>query len=143
MQLTIIAQARGPVISIFFILTIVFFVFNLNNDFSDFSPIDNENSKLKIFLSVLTFVLLFAIIGLNFEKINNTSSKFIIKNSLLKDDLKVPTEQNEQIYDMYVENISLLNQNKIFQKLTHIIMFYVCLVVVLYFFNRRDDNDEG
>ena len=133
---------RKRVPCIFFILAVVFFVLNLNNDFNDFSPIDDENSKLKIFLSVLIFMFLFAIIGLNFEKIDNTSSKFIVKNSLLKDDLKISAEQNEQIYDVYVENISLLNQNKIFQKLTHIVMFYDCLVVVLYFFNRKEDNNE-
>ncbi len=131
------------VISIFFILTIVFFVFNLNNNFDDSSIVDDKKSKLKIFLAVLASAFLFGIIGFNFKKIDNTNSKFIIKNSLVKDDLKLPKDQDEQTYDVYVENISLLNQNKIFQKLTHIIMFYVCLVVILYFFNRRSDNNEG
>lgn len=131
------------VISIFFILTIVFFVFNLNNNFDDSSIVDDKKSKLKIFLAVLASAFLFGIIGFNFKKIDNTNSKFIVRNSLVKDDLKLPKDQDEQTYDVYVENISLLNQNKIFQKLTHIIMFYVCLVVILYFFNRRSYNNEG
>ncbi len=131
------------VISIFFILTIVFFVFNLNNNFDDSSIVDDKKSKLKIFLAVLASAFLFGIIGFNFKKIDNTNSKFIVRNSLVKDDLRLPKDQDEHTYDGYVENISLLNQNKIFQKLTHIIMFYVCLVVILYFFNRRSDNNEG
>lgn len=130
------------VISIFFILTIVFFVFNLNNNFDDSSVVDDKKSKLKIFLAVLVAIFLFSIIGFNFKRIDNTNNKFVVRNSLVKDDLKLQNDKDDQSYDSYVENISLLNQNKIFQKLTHIIMFYVCLVVVLYFFNRRNDNNE-
>ena len=43
-------------------------------------------------------------------------------------------------YNEYEENISLLNQNKIFQKLTHIIMFYICVIVVLYFLNKAKEE---
>jgi len=130
------------VISIFFILTIVFFVFNMNLKFDDSLPTDKKKSKLKLFITALMSVLLIAIVGLNFKKIDNANSKFITGNTLTaspSDSLRV---SNENGYDSYVENISLLNQNKIFQRLTHIVMFYVCLVVVLYFFNRRNDSNE-
>ena len=113
------------VISIFFILAIVFFVFNLKNSSIDYSTENNEKSKLKIFLAVLISVSLFGIIGLNFKKIDSENSRFIARSSLVRDDLRLLNDQDEQIYDGYVENISLLNQNKIIQKLTHIIMFYV------------------
>ncbi len=42
----------------------------------------------------------------------------------------------------YNENISILNQNKVFQKLTHIIMLYVCIVTILYFYNKKENKEE-
>ena len=129
------------VIGIFFILTIIFFIFNLNDTFDDSLILEERRPKLKTLASVVVFVLTFAIVGLNFNKINNSKSKFIVDNSIVVDDLRLAETKDEGEYDTYIENISLLNQNKIFQKLTHIVMFYVCLVVVFYFFNRRSDNE--
>lgn len=132
------------VISLFFMLTIIFFVFNLNNNYDDSGILETKKSKMKIFVSVIGFMLTFSIIGLNFERINTSKNKIIVKNMMLQDDLNVSATNNvnEREYNSYLENISLLNQNKVFQKLTHIVMFYVCLVVVLYFFNRKSNSDE-
>ena len=40
------------------------------------------------------------------------------------------------------QSLSLLNQNKVFQKLTHVIMLYVCIVTILYFYNKKENKEE-
>lgn len=135
--------AEFLIISTFFILAIIFFVFHLGNNFDNSLTLEEYGTTYKTYAFAIMFVLLFMIIGFNFYVINysttsittNTASQSIQEINKVVD-VKI---QNK---DAYLENIALLNQNKIFQKLTHIVLFYVCLTVILYFYNKGGDADE-
>jgi hypothetical protein len=141
------------IISTFFIFAILFFALN-SNFIDEYDKIDNTKPVFsKLFLLVFSFVTIFLIIGFNFYRISKSGSPLIEKQSIVSQISQNSTKQgsvsqnvmvidNNQVYNNYLENIALLNQNKIFQKLTHIIMFYICIVVILYFFNRKGDRDE-
>lgn len=132
------------IISTFFIFAVLFFVFNSNQNYDNEELSDNKISTSKLSLLIISFILIFSIIGLNFYKIDTSDSHLIVKNSVIQQEL-VPSNnnnENHQFYDGYKENIALLNQNKIFQKLTHIVMFYICVVILLYFFNKKGEEDE-
>jgi len=145
------------VINIFFIFAMIFFIlalkgFKKTDDYSS----EIKFSNLKFFLFTFIFVITFSIILVNFYKIsfdgrninqlyNNLNSKqeLLIKDKFNENSEGVIKNNEIKTNENYAENISLLNQNKIFQKLTHLIMFYVCLVVMLFFFNtRRDTSNE-
>ena len=129
------------VVSIFFILTVTFFIFNIDNIHTE-NEIDDNYYKLKVFCAIIIFFLAFSIIGLNFFKINFDKSNMLIRNVTVSDELNIIDKNNYKDFDSYAENILLLNQNKIFQKLTHIVMLYICLVIVFYFFNKKEDNER-
>ncbi len=132
------------VISIFFLFAVIFFIFNLHNDYDDNYVKDKTKINLKLNLSILTILIMFTIIGLNFYKINKTQSEYVIRDNveLNNFDIKNYKSSYSKQYIEYQENIALLNQNKIFQKLTHIIILYVCMVIVLYFFNRENEDER-
>lgn len=129
------------VIGIFFIFTILFLIFNIKNDKDSVIEISEKN-RLKTFATVMMFILSFVVIGFNFYKIDTSKTKFLNEQVIVKTDIKSKNLKIEQDYEIiHRENISLLNQNRIFQKLTHVIMFYVCMVIVIYFFNKGDENE--
>lgn len=132
------------VISIFFLFAIIFFIFNLHNDYDDNYVKDKTKINLKLNLSILAILIMFTIIGLNFYKINKTQSEYVIRDNveLNNFDIKNYKSSYSKQYIEYQENIALLNHNKIFQKLTHIIILYVCMVIVLYFFNRENEDER-
>lgn len=132
------------IISIFFLFAVIFFIFNLHNDYNDNYVKDKTKINLKLNLSILTILIMFTIIGLNFYKINKTQSEYVIRDNveLNNFDIKNYKSSYSKQYIEYQENIALLNQNKIFQKLTHIIILYVCMVIVLYFFNRENEDER-
>ena len=132
------------VISIFFLFAIIFFIFNLHNDYDDNYVKDKTKINLKLNLSILAILIMFTIIGLNFYKINKTQSEYVIRDNveLNNFDIKNYKSSYSKQYIEYQENIALLNHNKIFQKLTHIIILYVCMVIVLYFFNRGNEDER-
>lgn len=132
------------VISIFFLFAIIFFIFNLHNDYDDNYVKDKTKINLKLNLSILAILITFTIIGLNFYKINKTQSEYVIRDNveLNNFDIKNYKSSYSKQYIEYQENIALLNHNKIFQKLTHIIILYVCMVIVLYFFNRENEDER-
>ena len=137
------------VIGIFLIFAILFFVFNLNKinrstiDYKD-EDISNYGKNLwKKTAIILSAFAMFMIVGLNFLKIDR--EKIDLLNG--KENI-VQIDENgnfirEEVYNEYNENILLLNQNKLFQKLTHIIMFYICGVIIVYFYNKIKEEDEG
>lgn len=132
------------VISIFFLFAIIFFIFNLHNDYNDSHVTTQNTNNNKLNLLILIFLASFILMGMNFYKISKAPSEYVVRNINYAQNINIKNyrgdTQNNSID--YVENISLLNQNKIFGKLTHIIMLYVCIVTILYFFNRRNE-DEG
>ncbi|HSQ97532.1 MAG TPA: hypothetical protein VLL98_02315 [Rickettsiales bacterium] len=132
------------IISIFFIFAILFFVFNSDCNYEDEELEENEYSLSKITLLVIAFFVIFSIIGVNFYKIDKSENQLITKNFAIQNDLNDQDLNNKhlQSYNNYMENIALLNQNKIFQKLTHIIIFYIGIIILLYFFNRRREENE-
>lgn len=83
-------------------------------------------------------------IALNFYHISTTHSEYIVRNIQTSHNINIRHfRSNKQNEDMeYNENISILNQNKVFQKLTHIIMLYVCIVTILYFYNKKENKEE-
>lgn len=125
------------VINIFFILAVIFFLFNLSDDFTEFYITKQKKSKSKKTIISLALISVFCVIGLNFYKINTNNINIKARNILIEDTKNISLDNQDIAYDSYIENLSLLNQNKLFQKLTHIIMFYICLVIILYYFNRR------
>lgn len=131
------------IVSIFFLFAIIFFIFNLHNDYNN-TAIDNKpdiNTKLN--LMILVFFIVFLLIGMNFYKISKTQSEYIVRNINYTQNMDIRNYRNNNGDAIeYAENISLLNQNKLFQKLTHIAMLYVCIVTILYFFNRRDEDER-
>lgn len=129
------------VIGIFFIFSVIFFVFNLKNEHIDSEVERDKIEKIKLIPTIFLFVCAFLIIGLNFYKINNLKTKFVNTETITKEEILLTNSNIHPNYENYKENISLLNQNKIFQKLTHIVMFYICMVVVLYFFSKGDKNE--
>lgn len=132
------------IISTFFIFAVLFFVFNSNHNYENEELSDNKVSVPKLSLLIISFILIFSIIGFNFYKIETSGSHLIVKSPMVQQELVGPNgnSENHQFYDSYKENIALLNQNKIFQKLTHIVMFYICVVILLYFFNKKEEEDE-
>ena len=129
------------VVGIFFMCCILFFVFNLNKIKFDEDLFDIENNIYKKTVLVISLIILFSITALNFLKIDNEKDS-LLKQNIANTYLIKNNTQNEINYDEYKENIALLNQNKIFQKLTHIIMFYVCVIIIFYFFNKIKEEDE-
>ncbi len=130
------------VISTFFMLIIVFFIFNLDNDF-DITRFENkEKFNIKTFLILISCIATFTLVGLNFNAIVNSNTNFITRNIEEKTIPMSADKKMDSEYSDYIERISLLNQNKVFQRLTHVVMFYTCAVIVLYFFNRREDINE-
>ena len=86
---------------------------------------------------------MFMIVGLNFLKIDKEKVNLLNRGENI-----VQIDENgnfikEEVYNEYKENILLLNQNKLFQKLTHIIMFYICGIIIVYFYNKIKEEDEG
>ena len=136
------------VIGIFLIFAILFFVFNLNKinrstiDYKD-EDISNYGKNLwKKTAIILSAFTMFMIVGLNFLKIDKEKIDLLNGRENL-----VQIDENgnfirEEVYNEYNENILLLNQNKLFQKLTHIIMFYICGVIIVYFYNKTKEEDE-
>ena len=124
-------------------------MFNLNKinrstiDYKD-EDISNYGKNLwKKTAIILSAFAMFMIVGLNFLKIDR--EKIDLLNG--KENI-VQIDENgnfirEEVYNEYNENILLLNQNKLFQKLTHIIMFYICGVIIVYFYNKIKEEDEG
>lgn len=137
------------VIGIFLIFAILFFVFNLNKinrstiDYKD-DDISNYGKNLwKKTAIILSIFAMFMIVGLNFLKIDKEKVNLLNRGENI-----VQIDENgnfikEEVYNEYKENILLLNQNKLFQKLTHIIMFYICGIVIVYFYNKIKEEDEG
>ena len=132
------------IISTFFIFGVLFFVFNSNHNYENQELGDTKISVSKLSLLIISFVLIFSIIGLNFYKIDTSDSHLIARGLVVQQEMTAQNGSNEnhQFYDNYKENIALLNQNKIFQKLTHIVMFYICVVILLYFLNKKGEEDE-
>lgn len=132
------------IISIFFLFSAIFFIFNLHNDYNDNYVKEKTRINFKLNISILVFLILFIIIGVNFYKINKNRSEYIIRNNIEIANIDIKQYKNSDINQSleYEENIAVLNQNKIFQKLTHIIILYVCMVIVLYFFNRGDESER-
>lgn len=129
------------VVGIFFMCCILFFVFNLNKIKFDEDLFDTEKTLFKKTVLVISLIIVFSITALNFLKIDNEKDS-LLKQNIANTYLIKNNTQNEINYDEYKENIALLNQNKIFQKLTHIIMFYVCVIIIFYFFNKIKEEDE-
>ena len=129
------------VVGIFFMCCILFFVFNLNKIRFDEDLFDTEKTLFKKTVLVISLIIVFSITALNFLKIDNEKDS-LLKQNITNTYLIENNTQNEINYDEYKENIALLNQNKIFQKLTHIIMFYVCAIIIFYFFNKIKEEDE-
>lgn len=129
------------VVGIFFMCCILFFVFNLNKIRFDEDLFDTEKTLFKKTVLVMSLIIVFSITALNFLKIDNEKDS-LLKQNITNTYLIENNTQNEINYDEYKENIALLNQNKIFQKLTHIIMFYVCAIIIFYFFNKIKEEDE-
>ena len=137
------------VIGIFLIFAILFFVFNLNKinrstiDYKD-DDISNYGKNLwKKTAIILSIFAMFMIVGLNFLKIDKEKVNLLNRGENI-----VQIDENgnfikEEVYNEYKENILLLNQNKLFQKLTHIIMFYICGIIIVYFYNKIKEEDEG
>ena len=131
------------IISTFFILMIIFFIFNLNNDFDDsYMTYEPKGKNIGLLLTILVLLFVFSLITVNFSKITSNKTIFVT-NYKTENNIQTLSTQDEVILNDYLEKISLLNQNKIFQKLTHLVMFYTCAVIVLYFFNKKDDDNEG
>ena len=120
---------------------ILFFVFNFNKIKFDEDLFDTEKTLFKKTVLVISLIIVFSITALNFLKIDNEKDS-LLKQNIANTYLIKNNTQNEINYDEYKENIALLNQNKIFQKLTHIIMFYVCVIIIFYFFNKIKEEDE-
>lgn len=129
------------VVGIFFMCCILFFVFNLNKIRFDEDLFDTEKTLFKKTVLVISLIIVFSITALNFLKIDNEKDS-LLKQNIANTYLIENNTQNEINYDEYKENIALLNQNKIFQRLTHIIMFYVCVIIIFYFFNKIKEEDE-
>ncbi len=136
--------AEFIIISIFFLFAIIFFIFNLHNDYNDSHVAERNKINLKLNLSILVFLISFILIGLNFYHITTTQSEYIVRNVNATTNINIRHfRSNNQNADIeYSENISLLNQNKVFQKLTHVIMLYVCIVTILYFYNKKENKEE-
>lgn len=132
------------IVSIFFLFAIIFFIFNLHNDYNDSHVADQTTINYKLNFLLIILLASFILIGVNFYKISKAQSEYVVRNINYAQNIDIKNYRgNLQNKSMeYTENISLLNQNKIFGKLTHIIMLYVCIVTILYFFNRRNE-DEG
>lgn len=132
------------VVSTFFIFAVLFFVFNSNYNYENEELSDDKLSLPKLVLLTISFLAIFSIIGLNFYKISTSENQLITRSFNIQQGLdnNMASVENHQGYDGYVENIALLNQNKIFQKLTHIIMFYICIIILLYFFNKKGEENE-
>ncbi len=132
------------VVSTFFIFAVLFFVFNSNYNYENEELSDDKLSLPKLVLLTISFLAIFSIIGLNFYKISTSENQLITRSFNIQQGLdnNMVSVENHQGYDGYVENIALLNQNKIFQKLTHIIMFYICIIILLYFFNKKGEENE-
>ncbi len=132
------------IISTFFILIIVFFIFNLNNNFDDSNIVhDDKKFDIRSIFIVLSLIFVFSLILGNFNNIVKNNTNFITQTTAEVNSIKPMDKQTQIVYNDYLERISLLNQNKVFQKLTHLVMFYTCAVIVLYFFNKKGDNNEG
>lgn len=129
------------IISIFFIFAVLFFIFNSNYNYEDEELGDSKPDLSKIISLVVAFIAIFTIIGLNFYRIDTTDNHLIATNVVVQQEL-VEQSVNTEEMNNYKENVALLNQNNIFQKLTHIIMFYIGMVIILYFFNRKGEQDE-
>lgn len=136
--------AEFIIISIFFLFAIIFFIFNLHNDYNDSHVAERNKINLKLNLSILVFLISFILIGLNFYHIATTQSEYIVRNVNATTNINIRhfRSNNQNVDIEYSENISLLNQNKVFQKLTHIIMLYVCIVTILYFYNKKENKEE-
>ncbi len=136
--------AEFIIISIFFLFAIIFFIFNLHNDYNDSHVAERNKINLKLNLAILFFLISFILIALNFYHISTTHSEYIVRNIQTSHNINIRHfRSNKQNEDMeYNENISILNQNKVFQKLTHIIMLYVCIVTILYFYNKKENKEE-
>lgn len=136
--------AEFIIISIFFLFAIIFFIFNLHNDYNDSHVAERNKINLKLNLAILFFLISFILIALNFYHISTTHSEYIVRNIQTSHNINIRHfRSNKQSEDMeYNENISILNQNKVFQKLTHIIMLYVCIVTILYFYNKKENKEE-
>ena len=132
------------IISTFFILIMVFFIFNLNNNFDDSNIVhDDKKFDIRSIFIVLSLIFVFSLILGNFNNIVKNNTNFITQTTAEVNSIKPMDKQTQIVYNDYLERISLLNQNKVFQKLTHLVMFYTCAVIVLYFFNKKGDNNEG
>ena len=124
-------------------LIIVFFIFNLNNNIEILEYQDDEKINIKKIVVIVSCVLIFGLLSLQFNKILRTDTKFITQNVEQQVVESKKMNKQEQIeYNDYLEKISLLNQNKVFQKLTHVVMFYTCALIMLYFFNKKGENNE-
>ena len=137
------------IIGIFLIFAILFFVFNLNKinrstiDYKD-DDISNYGKNLwKKTAIILSIFAMFMIVGLNFLKIDKEKVNLLNRGENIVQIDENGNFVSEEIYNEYKENILLLNQNKLFQKLTHIIMFYICGIIIVYFYNKIKEEDEG
>lgn len=137
------------VIGVFLIFAILFFVFNLNKinrstiEYKDDDISSYGKNLWKKTAIILSLLVMFAIVGLNFLKIDREKNDLLNRGENI---IQIDENGNfvsEEVYNEYKENILLLNQNKLFQKLTHIIMFYICGIVIVYFYNKIKEEDEG
>jgi len=131
------------VVSIFFIFAIIFFTFNLSYGREDTFLEESYGDKPKIgnVVAIVLFALSFLVYGINFNKIDMShrlpsKSVSVLETAIIKNNFK-----SEDTYNEYIETVSLLNQNRLVQKLSHIIVFYICSVVVLFFFSKNDGRD--
>lgn len=127
----------------------MFFVFNLNKinrstiEYKDDDISSYGKNLWKRTAIILSLLVMFAIVGLNFLKIDREKNDLLNRRENI---IQIDENGNfvsEEVYNEYKENILLLNQNKLFQKLTHIIMFYICGIVIVYFYNKIKEEDEG
>ena len=137
------------IIGIFLIFAILFFVFNLNKinrttiEYKDDDISSYGKNLWKKTAIILSLLVMFAIVGLNFLKIDREKNDLLNRRENIIQIDENGNFVNEEVYNEYKENILLLNQNKLFQKLTHIIMFYICGIVIVYFYNKIKEEDEG
>ena len=123
---------------IVFYLTIIFFIFNLTNLFNYFNikNLQKSNKLYNIVISLI-FVSLFFLIGCNFYNIIfNKISKNIIskKNNVIVNCVST----NE--YCNYTNKIYNLDKNIIFQKFIHILILYIFLIIIFYFYNKKNSE---
>jgi len=114
--------------TIFLLTLMIAFFYMQNNHRLEFKTKKMDKIKIKSYIMILLSLIL----------ISSFSFGFSIRNPK-ETDLKFPSQNTLKERDsFYNEKIERLNQNKIFQSLTEIVIIYSGISVVLFFLNKKE-----